>query len=124
MNIYADYEFYSKEYLCGKEAVIDAASFNFYARKATQKIKEYTFSNVPENVPEEVKMCCCELAELFYRDENSSAHKGIASESVGDVSVSYENSENCRQAVSKDIKSVIYTWLADIGLCYRGVSRC
>ena len=59
---YADFDFYTSEYLCGKEAVIDTASFNFYARKATQKIKQYTFDIVPKDVPQCVKMCCCEVA--------------------------------------------------------------
>ena len=31
---YADEEYYKNEYLCGKEAVINAA-FDFYARSAT-----------------------------------------------------------------------------------------
>ena len=72
MTVFADYDFYKKEYLCGKSAVIDTASFDFYARKATQRIKVFTFDNIDEsNIPEYVKFCCCEVAELLYKDENS-----------------------------------------------------
>lgn len=125
MTVFADYNFYKSEYLCGKNAVIDTASFDFYARKATQMIKTYTFNNIDEsNIPECVKLCCCEVAELLYKDENSTNTKSISSERVGDVSVSYESADNQRQALSKNIRTVIRSWLADSGLLYRGASRC
>ena len=125
MTVYADNDFYTNEYLNGKNAVIDTASFNFYARKATQVIKKYTFYNVDENnIPECVKLCCCEVAELLYKADNSSASKGVISERVGDVSKSYENADSQGQALSKNIRSVIRSWLADTGLLYRGVSKC
>ncbi len=123
MAIYADYAFYKNEYLCGKRAVIDTASFNFYAKKASIKIKEYTLENVDEsNIPECVKLCCCEIAELFYNSDSSgSAGKGIASESVGDQSISYESTDSYRQALSNEIRTVIYSYLSGTGLLYRGV---
>lgn len=125
MTVYADNDFYTSEYLSGKKAVIDTASFNFYARKATQVIKKYTFDNVDEtHIPECVKLCCCEVAELLYKADSSSASKGITSEKVGDVSVSYESTDSQGQALSKNIRSVVRSWLADTVLLYRGVSRC
>ncbi|WP_418817421.1 hypothetical protein [Pseudoruminococcus massiliensis] len=69
MTIYADEDFYKNNYLCGKKGVIDTA-FSFYARSATQKIKLYTCDNIDESdIPECVKMCCCELAEKLYSYE-------------------------------------------------------
>ncbi len=125
MTVYIDCAFYTKEYLSGKKAVIDTASFGFYARKATQIIKTYTFENVDEdNIPECVKMCCCEVAELLFKADNSSAGNGISSEKVGDQSISYESADSQRHALSSNIKSVIYSWLADTGLLYRGVAKC
>lgn len=124
MTVYADYDCYINEYLCGKEAVIDTASFDFYARQATQKIKQYTFDNVPENIPYSVKMCCCEIAELIFNDEKKSNRTGITSAKVGDESYSYESTESQRQLLSKNIKSAIYSWLSDTGLLYRGVKKC
>ena len=122
---YADFDFYTSEYLCGKEAVIDTASFNFYARKATQKIKRYTFDNVPKDVPQCVKLCCCEVAELLFASDKKSDKAGITSAKVGDVSYSYESTESQKQLLSKEIKSVIYSWLADTDLLYRGIgTRC
>ena len=70
---YADEEYYKNEYLCGKEAVINAA-FDFYARSATAEIKRFTGRNVDEdNIPDCVKNCCCELSagQSAMRAENN-----------------------------------------------------
>ncbi len=122
MTAFADYNFYTNEYLSNKEAaVIDIASFNFYAIKATRKIIQYTFENIDKTDPPEcVKYCCCEIAELFFNADNKS-QSGVSSSSTGDVSVSYESSESQRQALSYKIRSAIYLWLADTDLLYRGV---
>lgn len=121
MTVYADKEFYKNEYLCGRKAVIDTA-FEFYARQATQKIKSYTFDNIDEtNIPDCVRMCCCDVAELIFKFDKSSKHNGISSESVGDQSVSYESTDSQMQTLHKNIKSVVYSWLAETGLMYRGV---
>lgn len=121
MTVFADYDFYKNEYLCGKEAVIDTASFKFYAIKATRKIIQYTFENVDKtNPPKCVRHCCCEIAELLFNAESNSRN-GVSSSSTGDVSVSYESSESQRQALSQKIRCAIYLWLADTDLLYRGV---
>ena len=66
---YADENFYTESYLCGKEAVINIA-FDFYSRKASTVIRTFTGNNIDENnIPECVKMCCCEVAESFFRYE-------------------------------------------------------
>lgn len=125
MTAYADENFYTSEYLGGRKAAIDTA-FYFYARKATQEIRRFTGSNVEESdIPECVKMCCCEVAELLYKAEASenAAAQGVSSESVGDQSVSYESTESRHQALMNNIKSVVYSWLADTGLLFRGVRR-
>ena len=123
MTVFADENFYKNEYLCGKKAVINTA-FNFYARKATQTIKNYCGENVNVEIAEDkIKLCCCELAELFYNDEQSGNQGGVSSETVGDMSVSYESAESTKQLLHKNIKSVVYSYLAGTGLLYRGVRR-
>lgn len=124
MTAFADENFYKYEYLCDRKAVIDTA-FNFYARKATQIIQNYCCDNVDvvEIAGDKIKLCCCELAELFYKDEHSGGQNGISSESVGDMSVSYESTESTKQLLQKEIRSVVYSYLADTGLLYRGVRR-
>lgn len=118
---YADITFYKQIYLCGKKAVIDNTSFEYYARNATQKIKQFTFDNVDEdNIPECVKMCCCEVAELMYIN-SANKQQNISSETVGDQSVSYVSNDVLLKTLQNNIRSAIYMWLADTGLLYRGV---
>lgn len=125
MNDYADEEFYKNTYLCGKEAVITTA-FDYYTRQSSQKIRSYTYGNIDENnVPECVQMCCCELAELLFRDELSEQQNGgVSSESVQGWSKSYESAENRKSALCNAEKSCIYKWLSGTGLLYAGVRRC
>jgi hypothetical protein len=119
MTNYADYAYYTGTY---KGAVIDAASFDYYSRAASQVIRRFTFGNINENaVSDEVKMCCCELAEHLYATEKQLKEAGgKTSEKVGEYSVSYEKLVDVR--ANGDLKSyqIIETWLAMIGLLYRG----
>lgn len=117
---YATYEYYIKEYLQDRQAVIDAASYPFYAQKATQLIKLHTFNRIKEdNIPDEAKMCCCELAEEMYKHEKENAGN-IVSEKVGEYSVSYVDKEKAESVSRGKYVSIIYNWLATTGLLYRG----
>lgn len=122
---YADEIYYKSEYLCGKEAVIDTA-FEFYARSATAEIKRFAGRNIDNsNIPECVKNCCCELAELIYTHEKTAADtNGKSSESVGGWSVSYESREQVMQSFNNSVKDCIYKWLSGTGLLFAGVRRC
>lgn len=127
MDAFADSKYYSETYLSGKEAVIDTASFAFYARKATQEIRRYTGQNVDEsNPPECVKMCCCEVAELLYSaNQTAATHAtGVTSESVGSWSVNYGTAEQNAKTLRGNIRSAVYRWLTGTGLLYLGVERC
>jgi hypothetical protein len=117
MTNYADYAYYDGTY---KGAVIDTASFDLYARKATQEIKKYTLNRVDEaNILDDVKMCCCELAEALFKADQEDT-KGVASEKVGEYSVSYVSPEAKEKLLSVSGRSIIYNWLAMTGLLYRG----
>lgn len=116
MTNYVDYAYYTGTY---KGAVIDTASFDYYARGATMLIGIHTFNRVTDNVPEEVKMCCCELAETLFKADKEDT-KGIASEKVGEYSVSYVSPEVKERQLSKSTASIINNWLAMTGLLYRG----
>lgn len=118
---YADNTYYTETYLAGKEAVVDAASFNFYARQATQTIKQHTFNRVSDsNIPDEVKMCCCELTELAYKEAIAGNVK-VASEKVGSYSVEYKTAEQiAKEYIDKQAGS-LYKWLGMTGLLYRGL---
>ena len=98
--------------------------FLFYAQSASQVIDRYTFSRlkaVPE-VPEEVQMCCCELAESEYRREKQQKESGgKTSENIGTYSVSFTSAQESAQAVAREQRNIVMKWLADTGLCYQGV---
>lgn len=114
---YADYKYYTDTY---KGVVLDTASFERYARNATVYIKMLTFNRVDDsNIPDEVKMCCCEVAEKNY-EADKSRHVGISSEKVGDYSVTYENNANIDMKLAKDCNEIIQKWLLMTGLLYRG----
>ena len=120
---YADEMFYVNKYTVeGREAVITTA-FPYFARLATQEIKRYTGDNVNEyDIPEEVAMCCCEIAELEYKHEQiGSQTDGVSSESVQGWSKSYESTESRKQAFDSAVKECIYKWLSGTGLLYRGL---
>lgn len=121
--IYADETFYCSEYLLGRKPVI-SSDFLFYARQASQVIDAYTFDRLKdvEDVPEEVKMCCCELAEAGYRREKQQREAGgKTSEKIGTYSVSFGSAQEIASAVSQELRSIVMKWLANTGLCYRGV---
>lgn len=122
---YTDEEFYTNEYLAGRKAIITTA-FPYYARQASQLIKQYTFDNIDENnIPESVKMCCCELAELIFNDERSdNQNGGISSESVQGWSRSYESTESRKTILRNAQRDCIYKWLGNSGLLFSGVRRC
>lgn len=120
MIIYATQDYYTNTYLQGRTAIVSVA-FPYYARSATMLIKQYTGTNIDElDISDEVKMCCCELAEQVYSFETKS-NVNVTSERVGDYSVSYENGENAQSAYETKTQDIIYKWLAGTGLLYRGL---
>lgn len=136
MEIYADYGFYENEYLLGKEAVIVEGLFPYYARVATQEIKNVIrLDMVDDNLQatEEMKMATCEIAELLASLDNNSISDadgnktsvptGVSSERVGEYSVTYSgNTASEKEAAKKQgVKSIVKRWLGLTGLLFRGV---
>lgn len=124
MTAYADYDFYCDEYLCGKTAPIPAEDFAYYAQKASAVIRQHTLGNIGEEIPRAVMLCCCELAEQLHPIAENSHSFGVSSEKVGDISTTYESAELQRQAMLKEQKRIINTWLSDTGLLYGGGRLC
>lgn len=117
---YADYDFYINNY---GGNLIPSENFDFWTRKSTQYIRTSTFGNIDENqeIIEPVKMCCCELAEQMYNQDKRKNRQGIASEKVGEHSISYESTEAINKAEKEILRQIIIMWLADTGLLYRGL---
>lgn len=126
MTPYADASFYTGTYLSGRDAAIPSAQFPFYARDATMRIYQRTYGKVPEIVPEAVKLCCCELAELLYQAEKASAATEggtVASESNGGWSKTYvtEDGRTSEETLNAKVGRVMQKWLGNTGYLYLGV---
>jgi len=122
MVSYTTSEFYTDTYSKGRQAVIDTASFPRYALKATQSIKRYTFDNIDENKPfiEELQMCCCDVAEHLYKQDNKDHEDDVQSEKKGEWSTTYISAKEAESLKQSKIKEIIYNWLTMTGLLYRG----
>ena len=121
--IYADEAFYKEEYLLDRKPVI-RSGFSYYARQASQLIDQYTFGRIANlsEVPECVRMCCCELAETGYQVEKQrEAAGGKTSEKIGTYSVSYGTAQESAAAETQAQKNIVMKWLGETGLCYQGV---
>lgn len=120
---YADESYYMTEYLLGRKPVIRAGC-EYYTRQASQMIDQYTFGRLKDidEIPEAVRLCCCELADTIYQKEKQNREAaGKTSEKVGTYSVSFSSAAEVRQAADREQRGIVMKWLADIGLCYQGV---
>lgn len=123
MRTYANAEYYANEYLAGKKPGIKAG-FDYYAREASRIIDQNTFNRLKdtEDVMEEVKMCCCELAEQCFNQQTIKTKTGgKVSEKVGTYSVSFASASECSQSDWAEERGIIMKWLGNTGLCYCGV---
>lgn len=138
--IYADYEYYSMNYM-GR--LIQEDDFPRLALRAGRYIDYITLNKAQKNADlEAVKMCCCALAELEQQIETAQelAQKSLSaetvdgsevqSESVGGWSRSYRAGGSSAQAatdaaasVKSERLSVVREYLVTTGLLYRG-GRC
>ncbi len=120
---YADYSFYQSNYLSGKTAVIDSTVFSFFERKAENYIRQHTFNRISDSTVDSVKMCCCELTELYFNEDKElqALSSGIKSEKVGEYSVSYDDKIAVTNSYNQKKYACINEWLSNIGLLYCGV---
>ena len=124
MQLYTDSSFYEKEFLLGRKATISSDDIAFYLRKAQIAIKPFILNNADylTEIPLELKMCQCEIAELLYKnDKREESSDGVVSESVSGWSKSYESGELAQAKLKKKIIDCIYSHLSGTGLLYRGV---
>ena len=135
---YANYSYYSGIY---GGSMIPEEQFDYCSDRASEYIDQQTYDRLVNDVPEElinkVSSCCCELAEDIYRfstassgnGSNSGAVSGIASEKIGQYSITYRSAaENISAMLNGSgaglldlLYSVISKHLSSTGLLYKGV---
>lgn len=120
---YTSYDYYANEY-CGGAPVVDSTGFRKLLLEAQSLIDMYTFNRLKKMTEygEEIQNCCCELVEIIsdYQGRKNENPSNISSEKIKNYSVTYESSENISQRYESSKKKVIFKWLANSGLLYRG----
>ena len=122
--MYAEYDFYLNDY---KGSVIpDATAYDGVAVEASAYLDYITQNRIkgeelPSAVADKVKLAQCAIADVCYKQSQDDVANAVASESVGNHSVTYSVSKvGFRQReLEKYSKAKIY--LHGTGLLYRGL---
>lgn len=128
MAAYADYTFYSTEYL---GTAIASADFARLALRATAVIDNITYNraavvidaDTPEATVAAIQNATCAVAEEIQTEEQSGNLDGVTSESQGNTSVSYGN--NARASMSNEQKQLnaAKVYLGNTGLLFAGFTQ-
>lgn len=125
MKLYADSDFYFNEYLQGRSEVVPVNDFPYWSTLATSEIKNRTFGRVDAlgEVPENVQMCCCEVAEKLYVGENVKSDNGMVLQSYSNdgESATFKADDVSADAIQRSVEDIIRRWLSYTGLLYCGV---
>lgn len=120
MTAYADYAFYTSEYL--GRVITSEKDFDYYALRASEIIDSKTFGRIDE-ITTAVQLACCAAADELYSDASAKAKaaSGVSSESVDGYSVSYRayNTE-AEKVAEKKVNAAIKRYLGSTGLMFRG----
>lgn len=127
MTAYADISFYTNEYRQNQDGGIADSDFAYYALKATKEIRARTFGNIKESglVPDEVRLCCCEVAEKLHDLDRAKGENGMVLQNYsndGD-SGTFLASEMTMGCVSAAIDQIVRSWLLETGLMFCGRRR-
>lgn len=124
--MYADYEFYTNTYY---GAQLNESEFARVATRASSFIDYYTRGKAASySGGDEVKMCCCALAEQYQIIEKATA-QGISggelqSQTVGAWSKTYRSGAETADAARQNLAKLAAQYLAGTGLLYRGGGCC
>jgi len=126
MASYADYTYYTGTY---GGAIIPAEAFEKAMRDASREVNRYTLeraeavlaANSDLSLIEKIKFAACAVAEVIYQYGNQiMGRRDIASESVGDHSVSYLSTDQLRANEVHAITETINGYLGLTGLMFLG----
>lgn len=115
------YDYYIDNYLKGKKPIIPQSDYAYYIMQANQHLKQFINTSATNNSEEVINMCACEVAEVLYNNDSINVSSGITAQSTGDVSITYAGLADRLSGSNKQIKCIIYKWLSNTGLLYRGV---
>lgn len=115
--MYASYADYTS-YLGGRMAKIPQNEFDGWSKKASFYMDSYSSVKNATTASEEIKFCCCEIAELLKSEEN--IQPGIISENNDGYSVQFDTS------LPKEVRvyRIMKFYLLRSGYLFRGVRVC
>ena len=126
MAAFADYTYYLDTY---GGTVIPAEAFEKAMRDASREVNRYTLeraeavlaANSDLSLIEKIKFAACAVAEVIYQYGNQiMGRRDIASESVGDHSVSYLSTDQLRANEVHALSETIEGYLGLTGLMFLG----
>lgn len=125
MATYADYTFYTGTYL---GSAIASVNFAALALRASAVLDQLTYNRAAAIVTaatdtatiDKIKKATCAIAEELQSQDSNSGADGIASESIGNHSVTYsENSRMKSTNLNKNFNAAS-SWLVGTDLLYKG----
>ena len=124
---YVDITYYSNRYQGDNNASTAVPNFNNYAIRATKEIRLRTFGNIDESseLPDEVKLCCCELIDKFISVDKPRSENGLILKTYsndGD-SGTFETEHLSSERIKEDIDAIVRSWLLPTGLMFCGRRR-
>lgn len=126
MAAFADYTYYLDTY---GGTIIPAEAFEKAMRNASREVNRYTLeraeavlaANSDLSLIEKIKFAACAVAEVIYQYGNQiMGRRDIASESVGDHSVSYLSTDQLRANEVHALSETIEGYLGLTGLMFLG----
>ena len=134
MKIYTDYDFYSNTY----KGDMPEEKFGKLVIGASYEVQKNIFNRDITGYEDEVKLATCSVADILLKIEqieekksklisSANSDKIIASESVGDYSRTFANSNDIKDLDTQisdqkeKIKEELKKYLLNTGLLFRGV---
>lgn len=126
---YVDFSYYRDIYL---GSAVPEADFPRLAERAGERLEADSGGLVATATGaalEAVKRCCCSVAEILYKTEQSQTAGEptgavLKSETVGSWRREYELTPDATQTVDAQISTAEKQYLGGWGLLYRGVRPC
>lgn len=123
--MYADYEYYTSTYIGG---ALTEEEFVRAATRASSFLDYFTRGKAKDYTGDELKMCCCALAEQYQIIENAQAQSvsgdELQSQTVGSWSKTYRSGTETAEAAREALAGIATRYLAHTGLLYRGGGCC
>ena len=99
----------------------------YWSMLASAMIRKYTFKRIDnmEDIPEEVQMCCCEVAEKLYMADMAKSENGLILQSYENDGEkgAYKTDDMSDSRIRQNVNGIIKRWLIHTGLMDYGVMQ-